>query len=97
MSANRSGEKSAFYGKPKSDEQKAKQRASMTGRVLTDDHKAKVSVALKGKPKNNGAKLSEARKNMKRVYTESGFICVHKDTLHEYFIRDGKYYNYDVL
>lgn len=93
------GELNHNFGKPMSDDVKAKLSETMSGRVLTDEHKDKMSKALKGvkKPESHGKNVAAAKLGKRKVWTETGFIWVHKDALNEYFMRNGKYYNYDVL
>lgn len=48
LSESLRGDKSPLYGKPRTDEQKQKQREAMKGRRLSEEHRKKISETNKG-------------------------------------------------
>jgi group I intron endonuclease len=59
-----SGPNNPAYGKPKSEETKQKLREKLTGRIITDEVRLRISTTMKGVPKSEETKLrmSNARK-----------------------------------
>lgn len=62
------GEKNHAFGKPLSDEHRAKVSAAMQKRVMSDEHKRRIGEAHRGRPKSDETKrkLSEAAKRRYR-------------------------------
>lgn len=68
MSAARKGRKPTNYNALRSDEAKEKHRLAMKNRVLTEEHKQRISESNKGK--NSGKVLSvETRNKLAKTYT----------------------------
>lgn len=90
------GEKNHNYGKPKPDHIRKAISESSMGKIITQEHRDNISKANKGKkkPPEHGKKLSETRKNLRRLnLVDGGFKYVHKDDLQSYPFRDGKYWD----
>lgn len=68
-----SGENNPNYGKPLSDETKAKLSSALKGRVITEESRKKRSETMKGVPKSDETRkrMSEAQKNRVRPVARS--------------------------
>lgn len=83
----------------------ARRRTSEThkGKYVSQETRDKLSSSLKGvnkgvkKPESHGKNLSAAKIGSKKVYRIDGTSFIsHRDNLHLYFIRDGKYYDFPI-
>lgn len=98
MSLAKKGKPSPTKGKSKSAESIEKMRISKTGKKLSEEAKKNISLGTKGLKKSDEmkSKLSSSRRNLKRVNRKNNtFYMVNKDQLHNYFFRNGKYYDYE--